>query len=431
MSMMYNATAGLTSSQTALNVTSQNISNSAVPEYSRQEVVYGTSPTGTVYVSDVQRVSDDFMTSQVWESASDYGYSLSYGSQAVLLENTFTSDSTSLSPSLNEFYGSLNDAAADPADVANRQQVLNSADYLANSFNTLQSQMDAQYQQINDQLFAMVEEVNGTLTALADLNEAIAETSSQPGGVPNNLLDERDQLIQQMSELIDVEADIQDDETVNLYLPTGELLVMGGEANSLEMVPGDPDNSSFQLVLDTGTSKKPVTGVGGSVQGLLEFRDEQLEPAMRELGRLALVTVDSINSELEKGYDLNGNPGQPLFSDINADTGNRSAPYSDNQGDAVLDVTIEDTAQLEASDYRVDFIENPESGEVEYQVTRGTDGEIVASGTDMPIEFDGVSVTVTEGDFEAGDSFSVEPTKNFAGSVDMTLTDPEATGIFF
>ncbi len=253
---MYNATAGLNSSQTALNVTSQNISNSAVPGYSRQQVIYATSPTGTVYVSDVQRVSDDFMVSQVWESASDYGYNLSYGSQAVLLENTFTSDSTSLSPALNEFYGSLNDAAADPADVANRQQVLNSAGYLASSFNTLQSQMDAQFQQINDQLFAMVKEVNGVLVELADVNEAISETSAQPGGVPNNLLDERDQLIQQVSELIDVEADIQDDGTANLYLPTGEVLVMGGEANSFEVVPGDPNDSSFQLVLDTGNQQK-------------------------------------------------------------------------------------------------------------------------------------------------------------------------------
>ncbi|WP_461537441.1 flagellar hook-associated protein FlgK [Spongorhabdus nitratireducens] len=419
MSMMYNAMAGLTSAQTALDITSKNIANSSVPGYSRQQVVNSTSPTGTVYVSDVQRISDNFLTSQVWESASDYGYSLSFSSQATLLEKTITSDSTSLSPALNEFFGALNDAAADPADIPHRQQVLGNAESLASRFNTLQSQLQKQYKQVNDQLETVTSEANGLLKQLADVNEAIAKTSVESGGVPNNLVDTRDQLVQQVSELMDVRAEITDTGSVNLSLSNGDMLVMGNEANTLALVPGNSNPEAKQLVLKTGTAEKPVSQVGGSIQGLLEFRDNELDTAMRELGRLALVTVDAINSELKDGYDLNGDKGTALFTDIN-NVGNRAKAFADNKGNAVLDVEISDTSKLTASDYRVDFIENTDTGKIEYRVTRGSDDEVVATGTDMPIEFDGVSISVPQGKAQAGDSFTVEPTRNFASSVSVS-----------
>ncbi|MGY0216825.1 flagellar hook-associated protein FlgK [Endozoicomonadaceae bacterium StTr2] len=419
MSIIHNAMAGLTSAQMALDITSQNIANSTVAGYSRQQVLNATSPTGTVYVSDVQRVSDNFLTSQVWESASDYGKSLSFSSQATMLEKTVTAESTSLSPALNEFFGSLNDAAGDPADIPHRQQVLSNANSLASRFNTLQSRLQTQYKQVNDQLGSVVGEANGLLQQLAGVNEAIGKTSTQDGGVPNHLLDTRDKLVQQVSELMDVKAEITDNGSANLTLSNGDMLVMGSEANSLALVAGTTDPAAKQLVLKTGTAEKPVTQVGGSVQGLIDFRDGELNDAMRKLGRLALVTVDAINSELKKGFDLEGNKGTPLFTDIN-NVGNRASAMSGNKGDAVLDVEITDTSKLTASDYRVDFIENPSTGKLEYRVTRGSDDEVVAKGTDMPIEFEGVSISVPEGKAQAGDSFSVEPTRNFASSVSVS-----------
>ena len=239
MTMIQNGMAGMTAASTSLMVTSTNIANASVAGYSRQQAVYDTSPTGSVYVSSIERVTDDFYVSQLQDASTSLGYSTAYASQSSKLETSLSSDALSLSPALNSFFESLDAAQSDPMDVAYRQQVLSEADNLAAQYNTLSKEINDQMEDINQELGSMVEEVNGMLNHMADLNQEIAKAHAA-GDVSGDLLDERDRTVQQLSELVGVEAVYQDDSTVDLFLPSGEPLVVNGDASQIELVDGHP-----------------------------------------------------------------------------------------------------------------------------------------------------------------------------------------------
>lgn len=423
MSMIQNGMAGMTAASTSLMITSTNIANASVPGYSRQQAIYSTSPTGTVYVSDVERITDEFYVSQMQDASTAYGYNTVYASQSSMLEQTLSSESMSLSPSLNEFFTSLDAAQADPMSIAYRQEVLADAGNLAAQFNTLSDNINDQLGDVDDQMRTMVEEANALLNDIAALNEEIMQQEAS-GGVSPSLLDERDQAVAQLSELVGVEVVYQSDNTVDLYLPTGEPLVVNGSASQLEIVPGDPDESMSQVALNTGSQTKVIGDVGGAIQAQMDFRDEVLIPAQNELDRLALVMADTINTQLEQGYDLNGDQGEILFNDINSEEAmrNRSTSSSDNTGDAVLEVEITDSSELTAENYTITI--DDQGNPIVTSEPGGEEVDYVDNG-DGTITFDGITVSVAEGDLQPGDSFYIEPGADAAADMEVVMDDPE------
>jgi len=168
-----------------------------------------------------------------------------------------------------------------------------------------------------------------------------------------------------------------------------------------------------------------VTSVvtGGAIGGLLRYRQDVLMPSMNELGRVALVVSDSINSQLGQGLDANGQFGSSLFSSINSATAiaQRSLASSNNSaGSGNLDVTIANSGALTTYDYEVKF-----TSANQYSVRRsdGTDmGSFDLNADPAPV-IDGFSLALKGGGLAAGDSFKVIPTRAAAGSIATTLTD--------
>ncbi|AMO56384.1 hypothetical protein GZ77_06200 [Endozoicomonas montiporae] len=311
MSMIHNGIAGMNVASTALVVTSTNIANASVAGYSRQQTMFSTSGTGGVYVSDIQRVTDQFYVSQVQSASTSLGYATTLASQNNLLEVTLSNESMSLSPALNDFFNSLDSAQADPMDIAYRQEVLFGAENVASRFNGLVTDMNKQLDEVNKQVDVMVGEANTLMNRVAELNKEI-QMAEAAGGASSALLDERDRSVQQLSELLGVQSMIQSDNTVNLFLPSGEPLVTGGTATELVVEKGNsPWDSS--IALKTGGHTKTINDVGGAVQGQLDFRDDVLAPAFDELMLIGEVLADEFNAVLTQGYDLNGEPGEPLF----------------------------------------------------------------------------------------------------------------------
>ena len=424
MTMIQNGMAGMTAASTSLMVTSTNIANSSVAGYSRQQAVYDTSPTGSVHVSSVERITDDFYVSQMQDASTSLGYATAFASQSSKLETTLSSDAMSLSPSLNAFFESLDAAQADPMDSAYRQQVLSEADNLAAQFNTLSNEINDQMDDINQELGTMVEEVNGLLSYTAELNEEIAQANAA-GSVSADLLDERDRTVQQLSELVGVEAIYQDDQTVDLFLPSGEPLVVNNDANEILVVDGNPDSEMKRLALDTGNDVKVLgDDVGGSLQAQLDFRDDVLEPALNELDRMALVLADNVNEQLAEGYDLDGEKGEMLFNDINSEETMKSRSTSGAGTDASLNVEISESSELTAEEYLIDIDENgqpvvtvyPDGETFEPEVMATTEGYSV-------IEFDGLTISVAEGQIEPGDSFYIQPGNNAAADMEVVMDD--------
>ena len=302
MSMIHNGIAGMNVASTALVVTSTNIANASVAGYSRQQAMFSTTATGGVTVSDIQRVTDQFYVSQVQSASTSLGYATAKASQNNLLEITLSNESMSLSPALNDFFNSLDSAQADPMDIAYRQEVLFGAENVASRFNGLVTDMNKQLDEVNKQVDVMVGEANTLMNRVADLNKEI-QMAEAAGGASSALLDERDRSVQQLSELLGVEALVQSDNTVNLFLPSGEPLVTGATASELVVEKGNsPWDSTVSL--KTGSHTKPINSIGGAVQGQLDFRNEVLAPAFDDLMVIGDVLADEFNAVLTQGYDL-------------------------------------------------------------------------------------------------------------------------------
>ena len=426
MSMIYTGISGLNAAQTALNVTSKNIANAGVNGYSRQVSNFQTSEVGGVYVANIERVSDQYAVQQLWHHATQYGYSTTYASHTSQLETLIAGDNTSLSPAMNGFFGTLNAASADPMDIAYRQEVLSSANDMAARFNSLSNSLQKQTSDVQSQMQALSSEANGLLSDMARINESIVAASSV-GDVPSQLLDERDQVVQQLSELLDVDILIEGDQSATITLPSGEPLVSRSEHNELTLIPGYPNNSRTQLAVDTGNAVKRIDTPGGALGGLIDFRDEVLAPQQKELDRLALVMASEMNDQLTQGYDLNGNPGSPLFSNINSSAlmSNRSSSISGSNS-VNLNVEISNTSGLTADDYTITM---GDDGKLLVQRQPGGESVEYKEAEDGSISFEGITISPDDGqsfaDMQPGDTYLIEPGKGASGSMQVILDDPE------
>lgn len=440
---------GLRSSQTSLTVTGHNISNVNTAGYSRQEAVQGTRTpqyNGFGYigsgstVQDVRRLASDFLTGQLRSATSQNAEVSTFTSQLEQLDLLLSDSTTGVSPALQSFFAALQTAAQNPSASEGREALLAQAEGLSETFNTLYDQLDAQNTLINQQLGSLAGQINNLATSVASYNEAIAKAKGS-GGDPNDLMDAREEVVRQISEMVGVQAVTQSDGSMSLFIGTGQPLVVGTTVSTLRAVPGTNDPGRFQLELVSGEAVQNVTTQvsGGQVGGLLAYRDSALDTSYNKLGQLALTFADTINQQLGQGLDLNGNAGSLLFGDINdpSITGLRVLASSTNSNVSVgAALNITDTSLLTASDYRLEF------DGTNFSARRLSDNASIAvttSGTapgPYTLSFaDGSTPPVDQG-FEvtlnnlpsAGDSFTLQPTRRGAADIDATLTQADQLG---
>lgn len=424
---------GLSATQSALATTSNNITNVATSGYSRQQTTQaagalqsiggaGYVGSGTT-VSEVRRIYSAYLQSQVGSSTALNSEASTYSTQISSLDSLLSDSSTGITAVLASFYTALQTAASTPNDTAARQLFLTSASTLSNRFNTISSQMNQQNESINSQLTTLSGQVNSLTSSIASLNQQIVALSAN-GTSPNSLLDARDEAVRQLNELVGVTVQ-QRDGNYDVYLGTGQPLVTGNTANKLTAQASANDPSQYSLSLQFQNFSTDVTSVvtGGEIGGLLRYRNDVLNPAMNELGRLAIVVSDTINSQLGQGLDLNGDFGSQLFNSVNSASAmsQRSlASASNSAGSGNLDVAISDSSALTTYNYQVKFT----SGTA-YTVTR-SDGTNMGSFdlTDDPApEIDGFTLALNGGALSAGDSFNVIPTRTGASNIGVSMTD--------
>lgn len=417
---------GLAANKTNLAVTGHNITNVNTPGFSRQDAVQSTRIpqfSGAGYIgsgttlTDVRRIYNEFLTTQVRSTTALNSDTQSYLSQINQLDSLLAGSTTGLTQGLQKMFAALQTAAEDPANIPARQLVLSEAEGVAKRFNTVYDRLYEQNGFINKQLSAVTDQVNQLATAIAGYNEAIAVAASN-GQAPNDLLDAREEAVRTLSTFIGVTVVQQDNNTFNLFVGSGQPLVVGSTAARLEVTPGlsDPLRSEIQFV--SGNSRQGITSLisGGEMGGLLRYRQDVLDASLNAVGRLALAASDQINSQLGQGLDLKGNFGEPLFRGINDPgiIGFRSlARVGNSDTSANLNVLIGDTSQLTTSDYELEF-----SSATNYSLRRVSDGTSFGpfnTATVPAPEVDGFSVAVASGTFAAGDRFLVMPTRN-AGS---------------
>jgi flagellar hook-associated protein 1 len=435
MSLLNIGMSGLNAAQGSLSVLSNNIANVNTPGYSRQQTTQNASVSnqyGGVYIGsgttlgDVRRIYNDFLGAAYQKSTSLNSDATAYAGQASAIDKTLSDKSTGMSSALSSFFASLQTAAATPSDVSARQLLVTSAQTLSNRFNSISSQLTQQSEGINSQLSTMSDQVNKLTSSIASLNNQISQVQGSSNSTPNNLLDARDEAVRSLNELIGVTATEKNGQ-YSINTGTGQSLVEGSTSNTISAVPSSTDNSQYTIQLKMGSTSMDIGSVvtGGSIGGLLRYRSDVLTPAINDLGRIAIATADSVNSQLGQGLDLNSDFGSSLFSDINsaAAIAQRSQGAAGNSaGSGNLNVTITDSSKLSTFDYKVTFT----SGN-QYNVVR-SDGKAMGAfdtTTSPPPVIDGFTLALDgNGPVAAGDSFKVSPTATGASNIGVGLTDP-------
>ncbi|MFJ7107971.1 flagellar hook-associated protein FlgK [Pseudomonas sp. NPDC098740] len=439
MSLLNIGMSGLSASQSSLMTTGNNIANVDTAGYSRQQTVQGTKASqqfGNVYIgtgttlADVRRVYNSYLDAQLQTTTSLNSDSAAYLGQVTPLDKLLSDSGTGLNGALTKFFASVQNVNAKPGDDASRQLLLSDAQALSNRFNSVSSQLNAQNANINGNLTNMADQVNKLAATVAQLNQKISEISSA-GGMPNELLDARNETVRQLSTFTGAQI-VEREGNVDIYLGSGQPLVMGNTVNKLEVVPGKDDPNRLSLQLNRGSSTIDITSImtGGEIGGLLRYRSTVLDPAMNELGRVALVVADQMNSIQAQGIDKNGDFGSNLFNSINsaAQMAQRSIASGNNSvGSGNFDVSIEDTGKLTINDYKVTF-----TSATDYTVQRLPDntsmGSFNTATTPAPV-IDGFSLKLTGGTAAAGDTFKITPTRNAAANIKTEMTDSKRLAI--
>ena len=435
---------GLAANKTSLSVTGHNITNINTPGYSRQDTIQATQTpqfSGAGYIGsgtslvDIRRSYSEFLTTQLRSSTALSSDVKAYKSQIDQLDSLLAGTTTGVTPSLQKFFSALQTAAEDPSNLPARQLVLSEAEGLSRRFNTVYDRLNEQNSFANKQMGAVTEQINRLSSSIASLNQSIAIAQSN-GAQPNDLLDAREEALRQLSTFVGVNVVAQNDGTQNVFIGSGQPLVVGNNAARLEVVPGanDPNRSEIQFIV--GASRQTITTqvTGGELGGILRYREEVLDKTFNSLGRLALSINDQVNSQLGQGLDLKGQVGAALFGDYNEASVARLRvlPSSTNSSNASPLLNITNSSVLTTSDYRLEFdgtnfsarrlsdnqpltvTENP-AGTLSFQDSAGRDqGFQVVTGTPAPA---------------AGDSFVLQPTR--IGASTMTTVLDQADQLAF
>lgn len=429
MSLFTVGVSGLNAAQAGILTASHNIANASTPGFNRQEIVQGTNiPTLTgagylgqgTHVQTVTRVYDQFLGQQVLSAEASAAEMESYLAQISQIDNLLGDSSAGLSPALLEFFKGVQDVAANPASIPGRQSLLSAAQALVGRFQALDQRLSEIRDGINQQIAGQITQINTYSSDLADINQRIllarAGDATQP---PNDLLDQRDQMVKDLNKLTRVSTLTQSNGTLAVFIGNGQPLVVGNQSYQLRAIPSsdDPERTTVAIVGVGGTAltlpESQVTG--GSLGGLLNFRSQTLDAAQNALGRVALTLAQNFNDQHRLGQDLTGALGQNLFT-VSAPTVRAN---SLNAGAGVVTASIDTTTidQLTSSDYRLTY-----NGGGDYTLTRLSDNVVRVNSAPLPASVDGLAIAVG-GVPVAGDSFLIQPTRTGARNIAVAFSD--------
>lgn len=427
---------GLLTSKSALATVSHNIVNADTEGFSRQRVDIGTIDPiryGDNFVgqgavlSGISRISNQFLVDQLRRDTQNFNAYDSYHEFAVRMDSLLGDESTAITPTLQSFFNSLQDLSNDPTSVPIRQVVLSEANALANRFNTIYDQLYQQNEALNTAMSTVTSQITEISASIADLNESIATAAANSvGDQPNDLLDQRDQALRELSELVGISVVSNANNTVDVSIGTGQPLVINDRSFELSAVSNINGVNRFDIQLDVLNSSVNVTDQvgGGRLGGLLKVREELMDPIFNELGRLAMVVSDTFNTQHRLGMDSNSNLGNDFFEDINDPVAesSRIAPTSDNAGNSGISVTVDDVGVLTADNYRMYY------DGTNVTVTNRTTDQVVSvfappavPGT-VTLASEGITLNFNSGALAAGDEFLVAPTRPFASQMEVRVS---------
>lgn len=426
------AVSGLMAFRTALATTSHNVANVNTPYYSRQRVELGTMMPEQrsygylgrgVHIQGVSRAYDEFLMKQLRGHNSGVNQYDTLNNLTGQTSTVLGDTEVGLTLDLETFFGAVQDLANSPASISARQVFLEESRTLTTRIQDLDSALGSLRKSVDTGIRNAVNFVNDLTEGIARLNQDLVPATKPPIGSPNDLLDNRDRLLMDLSRLIGVQVIAQDDGSVNVFLGNGESLVVGNNAYKLEAAPSDfdPQEITVRLAGSTGSSDLERYITSGELGGYFEFRRAILNPAQDGLGLLAMGLAETFNTQHQRGMDLNGDLGGNLF-EVGAP---KVWAHADNDatGAATFGAVATDSTKLIRSDYEIRY------DGTGYTATRLSDQKILLASGDLAalhaeLNEDGLNLTLTGGSPTDGDRFLIQPTRQGAPSFELKITDP-------
>jgi flagellar hook-associated protein 1 FlgK len=421
---------GLFAAQTALTTTGHNITNANVEGYSRQGVVQATSTTmetgsgfiGTgTRVAEIKRYSDEFLNQQVRSATASTSSLDAYYAQVSQIDNLLADTSSGLSPAIQNFFSSVQDVTGNGASIPSRQALLSASESLAGSFQQIDARLEEIGDGVNSQIETNVNLINTYAKQIAEINAKIGSYGSIEQRQPNDLLDQRDQLVMELNKHVKASVTPGGNNALNISIGNGQPLVVGQQAFQLATMKTPTDLTRLTVGYATGdkVTRLPENALaGGELGGLLEFRSNTLDRVQNAIGRLAIGMAFTVNAQHKLGIDGAGQQGKDFF--VQGPAYVAAAVTNASTSTGKVGAVVTDPTQLTDSDYKV------ESDGSNFFVTRLSDNNRTKidpydpAGTSRTI--DGVDFSFS-GTAASGDNYLVRPTANGASDFRLALTD--------
>ncbi|MEZ6929992.1 MULTISPECIES: flagellar basal body rod C-terminal domain-containing protein [Aeromonas] len=418
-------TSGVLAQQRLLQTTSNNIVNVNSQGYVRERTLIYTNSVGLGTGDMVsERVINAYAQAEVRRDTSAYHAAGSRYDQLFQLDSLLGDASNSVGTTITSYFKAFHTANESPAEVGGRKTTLSELSGMVDRFHTLSAQLDKQSDTINSTIGDETDRVNSLLNSINDLNQAIVRTQGSP---EENLMlfDQRDEAIRQLSEKMEVRTVTQPNGSMLVNMSTGHSLVLDGGVAQFKVVPGSPDSRDARLQLTLGANQANINDkdLGGAIGGLFTARND-LEPAKRELGQLAVAMADAMNQQNRLGMDLDNELGGDLFSL----KGSKGLPYAGNQGNGAASVNFVPGKGSEVTtfDYEVQF--NSATGYEVFSIDGSGKRSSLMTGTTPPAKVDvaghGIEIDLS-GTPAAGDKILLQPTKHAAAGLKAAITRPE------
>ncbi|MEM1139419.1 MAG: flagellar hook-associated protein FlgK [Pseudomonadota bacterium] len=361
------ALTALNANQAALRATSTNVANVNSTDYARREVTFGTAASsGNLYgvkIEELERVVDRFLRAETLKMSSSFEeHSIASDFQQRL--QSYLGDPTgdlTLSSRLNDMLGSMTQIAADPSALSMRMDVVNDVQQLADMFSQTGRTIQNFRQEANDRIDENIARANQLITTIHELNPRIQQ-SQVGGGDPDALLDQRDMAVRQLSELMEITVNEQDDGQIFVATRSGFSLVASTRMELQYDAPGYVD-AATQFPTITAHRVDSTSGVvstsgsdfthhitSGEIRGLLSMRDTVLPNYAQELGSLASGVFDAVNAvhnnsaSVPAPASLTGHNTGLLAADNHNFTGTTWLGVVDPNGGLVRKIEVDFTA---------------------------------------------------------------------------------------
>ena len=433
-STLSSAKLGLLAQQLAIEVTGQNVANVETEGYSRQDVSFeantprghikygGLHQLGTgVRIASIERAHDQFLFTQIMDEGDLTGSTEVKKEIFEQLEVLFNEGSgRSLNDALSLFFSSIHDLATNARGLPERVDLISKAEHLASTFNQTGNQLFTIQRNIDATIETEVAEINTLTTQIGKLNESIHANEPTSQYKANDLRDNRDRLVKELSKKIDIQLVQESDNQISLTLKDGTALVLKDQVFDLSTSINANNESFNDVYIDSGSTTKNITSTikGGELRGYLDMRDTEVESILDKMNILSGSFIQEFNSIHREGFGIDGSSGLDFFTPLDVTVDHDA----DNTGTAVVSMTNASPTTVSVDEFEIAF-----TGSNEFTLnnltTNASSGTFTfTTGSTFNIK-DGFAVAIS-GTAASGDkvTFSVSEDAASLMSVSSTIT---------